>query len=130
MTTTMYSSAVKAYRRVDLASAPKTEILDRLFARLENDLRDGQSAIDRNDVRGRAEALDHATRILTELIAALDRPAAPELCANLEALYRYCQLGITRASVERSAAHLDPPLAVVATLRAAFAEAASAAAAK
>lgn len=119
----MYSSAVKAYRRVDLESAPKTEILDRLFGRLDSDLRAGQSAITRGDVPARAEALDHATRVLTELIAALDHAAAPELCDNLEALYRYCLLGITRASVERKAAHLDPPLAVVATLRAAFAEA-------
>jgi flagellar secretion chaperone FliS len=124
MTTTMYSSALKAYRRNDLESAPKTDILDRLFSRLEADLRAGQSAITTRDIPGRARALDHASRILTELIAALDFKAAPELCGNLDALYRYCLSAIARASIERSAAALEQPLAVVATLRASFAEAA------
>lgn len=123
---TMYTSGVKAYRKVDLVSAPKTEVLDRLFGRLESDLRAGQSAIAQGDVLARAQALDHASRILTELCAALDASAAPELCANLEALYRYCQTCITRAALERAAAHLEQPLSIVATLRAAFAEAATA----
>jgi flagellar secretion chaperone FliS len=121
--TNMYNSATKAYRRVDLETAPKTEILDRLFGRLEADLRAGRDAINRGDVTARALALDHADRILTELIAALDRNAAPELCGNLDALYRYCQLCITRASLQKSVEQLDQPLAIVATLRAAFAEA-------
>jgi flagellar secretion chaperone FliS len=122
----MYSSATKAYRQVALESAPKTEILDRLFGRLEADLRAGQDAINRGDVTARAMALDHADRILTELIAALDKGAAPELCGNLDALYRYCQLCITRASLQKVAAQLDQPIAIVATLRAAFAEATAA----
>jgi flagellar secretion chaperone FliS len=121
---TMYTSGVKAYRKVDLVSAPKTEVLDRLFARLDLDLRDGQRAIANGNVVARAQALDHASRILTELCAALDSGAAPELCANLDALYRYCQTCITRAALERKAAHLEQPLSIVATLRAAFAEAA------
>ncbi len=120
----MYASALKAYRKNDLASAPKTDILDRLFDRLESDLRAGQGAITAGDVPARARALDHATRILTELIAALDTRAAPDLCGNLEALYRYCLTCITRASLERKAPLLDQPIQIVSTLRASFAEAA------
>ena len=123
--TVMSNAAIRAYRRVDLESAPKTEVLDRLFVRLEADLRDGQSAIASGDVRARATALDHATRILTELIAALDASRAPDLCGNLQALYQYCLGQISRASFHRSAAHLEQPLAIVATLRASFAEAAA-----
>ncbi|HTE54137.1 MAG TPA: flagellar export chaperone FliS [Kofleriaceae bacterium] len=121
----MSSSALKAYRRNDLQTAPKTDILDRLFVRLEADLRAGQSAITAGDIAGRARALDHASRILTELIAALDTRAAPELCGNLEALYRYCQSSIGRASVERKAVLLDQSLKIVTTLRVSFAEAAA-----
>ena len=122
----MTSSALRVYKRVDLASAPKSDILDRLFGRLESDLRDGQSAIAANDIAARARALDHASRILTEFIAALDFGAAPELCTNLDLLYRYCLNSITRASVERSAAPLGQVLQIVGTLRASFAEAAAA----
>ncbi|HKE15153.1 MAG TPA: flagellar export chaperone FliS [Kofleriaceae bacterium] len=121
----MSNAAIKAYRRVDLESAPKSDVLDRLFARLDSDLRGGQSAIASGDVPARAAALDHAARILTELIAALDVARAPELCANLQALYHYCLGQISRASFHRSAAHLEQPLAIVATLRASFAEAAA-----
>lgn len=122
----MYASALKAYRKNDLQSAPKTDILDRLFDRLAADLRAGQGAITAGDVVARARALDHASRILTEFIAALDTRAAPELCGNLEALYRYCLHCITRASVERKAPLLDQPIQIVSTLRASFAEAAAA----
>jgi flagellar secretion chaperone FliS len=121
------NSALNTYRRVDLESAPKTAVLDRLFGRLESDLRAGQAAIASGDVRARAHALDHASRILTELVAALDAAAAPALCGNLQALYQYCQGRITRASLDRSAKHLEQPLAIVVTLRAAFAEAVAAA---
>jgi flagellar secretion chaperone FliS len=120
----MYSSALKAYKRADLSSAPKTEILDRLFARLESDLHAGKDAIAAADVAARAQALDHATRILTELVAALDHRSAPELCANLEALYRFCLACLSKASFERSGAPLDKALGIVTTLRSAFAEAA------
>ncbi|HWM85243.1 MAG TPA: flagellar export chaperone FliS [Kofleriaceae bacterium] len=120
----MYSNAMKAYRRADLESAPKTEVLDRLFGRLESDLRAGQTAVAQGDVVTRAQSLDHATRILTELIAALDPRAAPELCSNLEGLYRYCLTCISRATLERSVRPLEQALGIVATLRASFAEAA------
>lgn len=122
----MYTSALKAYRRNHLETAPKTEILDRLFARLESDLRAGQGAIESGDIPARAHALDHAVRILTELISALDARSAPELCANLDALYRFVLACIGRASVERSAVVLDQPIQIVATLRTSFAEAATA----
>ncbi len=119
-------SAIKTYKRVDLESAPKSDILDRLFGRLESDLRDGQAAISAGDVPSRARALDHASRILTELVAALDFGTAPELCTNLELLYRYCLGAISRASLERAAEPLVPVLGIVATLRSSFAEAAAA----
>lgn len=122
--TRMYSSALKAYKRTDLESASKTDILDRLFGRLESDLRGAQGAIASGDLAGRARLLDHASRILTELIAALDHRTAPELCANLESLYRYCLNCITKASLDRSGVPLEQSLRVLATLRASFAEAA------
>jgi flagellar secretion chaperone FliS len=119
----MYTSTLKAYKRTDLESASKPDILDRLFDRLATDLRGGQAAIANKDVAQRAQLLDHAGRILTELIAALDHGSAPDLCANLAALYHFCLSCIARASVDQSAAPLGQALGVVATLRSAFAEA-------
>jgi flagellar secretion chaperone FliS len=118
-----YSSHLRAYRKADLETAPKTDILDRLFGRLETDLLQAVSALAARDVPRRAAALDHAYRILTELNAALDHKAAPELCANLAGLYAFCNRCIAKAAVDRDPAPLQQVVQVVRTLRESFAEA-------
>lgn len=99
--------AANAYRRVDLESAPKHQIVERLFERFLRDVATARQAIAADDVQGRANAIDHALRIVAEFTAALDHGAAPELCANLASLYAYVaeQLGV--ANVTRSVEPLD-----------------------
>ncbi|HLL25221.1 MAG TPA: flagellar export chaperone FliS, partial [Kofleriaceae bacterium] len=83
------SRAAAAYKRVDLESAPKHQIVERLFDRFASDLATARGAIHARDVKGKAAAIDHAILIVTELRAALDHATAPELCANLDALYAF-----------------------------------------
>lgn len=85
----MHARAANMYKRVDLDSAPKTQILERLFDRFERDLVAARAAITARDIHAKAAALDHALRIVAELVASLDHAAAPELCANLGALYNF-----------------------------------------
>jgi flagellar protein FliS len=99
----MSAYAARMYKKVDLESAPKTQILDRLFARFDLDLVRAGEALAARDIQAKAAALDHALQIVIELRAALDHGAAPELCANLAALYDYVQSELTIASL-----HLDP----------------------
>ncbi|HEX7700406.1 MAG TPA: flagellar protein FliS, partial [Kofleriaceae bacterium] len=57
----MYSrSAANAYRRVDLESAPKYQIVDRLYERFARDVEEARNAIHAKDISGKAKALDHA----------------------------------------------------------------------
>ena len=57
----MYSrSAANAYRRVDLESAPKYQIVDRLYERFARDVEEARNAIDAKDINAKAKALDHA----------------------------------------------------------------------
>ena len=117
------SRAANAYRQVDLESAPKTQIVDRLFARFALDLDTARAAIVKRDVQGRANALDHALQIVVELKASLDSATAPELCANLAALYDFVIGRIGACTLTSSAKPLDEAGAVMAQLATAFCEA-------
>ena len=102
----MHARAANAYRRVDLESAPKTQIVERLFDRCVRDIADARAAIAARDIPKKAAALDHAIQIVVELKASLDAAAAPELCANLAALYDF----VSERLSEANAALALPPL--------------------
>jgi len=90
------SRAAAMYQRVDLESAPKHRIVERLFERFARDVEEARTAIAAKNVAVKAVSIDHALRIVSELEAALDHAAAPELCENLAALYAF----VTRRLVE------------------------------
>lgn len=106
--------AANAYRSVDLESAPKHLVLDRLFARFDRDIANARAAIAAGDIQTKANTIDHAMRIVAELDAALDHAASPELCANLAALYKY----VTERLAEANTTLAIPPLAAAAELMA------------
>jgi flagellar protein FliS len=119
----MYARAALAYRDTDLESTSKPDVVTRLFARFLDDLARGKAAIEGRDIQAKAAALDHAVRIVVELRAALDHGAAPELCANLDALYQFVLDQIYAASSSLTAAPLAHAGAVMVQLRDAFVEA-------
>jgi flagellar protein FliS len=102
----MHARAANVYRRIDLESAPKTQIVERLFDRCVRDIATAREAIAARDIPRKAAALDHAMQIVVELKASLDVAAAPELCANLAALYDF----VTQRLVEANASLVLPPL--------------------
>jgi flagellar protein FliS len=117
----MYARAASAYRRVDLDSAPKPDIVVRLFARFAEDVEATRVALAGRDIAGKARALDHAGRIVVELRAALDHQAAPELAANLDSLYGFVQAQLNRVNAELDAGPLDAAARVMRELGEAFA---------
>ena len=103
----MLARAASVYRRVDLESAPKTQILERLFDRFLVDLAGARTAIAARDIPGKAAAIDHALQIVVELKASLDAAAAPELCANLAALYDFVTDRLSDANTSLTTPPLD-----------------------
>lgn len=116
----MIARAVNAYRRVDLESAPKTQIVDRLFDRCVQDIAAARTAIELRDIHKKAAALDHALQIVVELKASLDVAAAPELCANLAALYDFVTERLIEANTQLTTPPLDQATRIMAELGAAF----------
>jgi flagellar protein FliS len=116
----MSARAANAYRKVDLESAPKTQIVERLFDRCVRDLATAKEAIAARDIHGKAAALDHAQRIVIELKASLDFAAAPELCANLAALYNFVIDRIAEANTTLAVPPLDQATRVMTEVGEAF----------
>lgn len=119
----MHSRAANMYRRVDLDSAPLPQVLERLFDRFLQDLVVARDAIAASDIQTKANAINHAMRIVAELTAALDHPAAPELCANLEALYGFVIDRLTECNTTLSLEALDQANKLMADLGATFRQA-------
>ena len=121
----MYAAnrATSAYRSVDLNSAPKHEILRRLFERFLQDLDQGRIAIKAKDIVGKSKALDHALAIVNELQASLDHTASPEMSANLDNLYRFVTERIYAASAKLDTKPLDEAMKVMTEIAGAFREA-------
>lgn len=115
--------AAAAYKRADLETAPKENILDRLFARFLADAATARAAIQANDIQAKGNAINHGQQIIIELKAALDGAAAPELVANLHQLYDFANARMTRANLKMSVGDIDDAVKVMDTVGTAFREA-------
>jgi len=116
----MLARAANAYRRVDLESAPKTQILERLFDRLLSDVANARAAIEAKDIKTKAAMLDHALRIVVELRTSLDFNASPELCSNLASLYDFVTDCLMQASTTMTPQPLDPVTRIMTEIGDAF----------
>ncbi|CAN5680790.1 N/A [soil metagenome] len=117
------SRGAAAYKRVDLESAPKYQIVDRLYERFARDAEEARAAILAKDIVKKARTLDHALLITVELKAALDFTASPGLCANLEALYDFVIARIGEANSKLQVKPLDQATKIMAELADAFRQA-------
>ena len=118
----LYRRAAAAYKKVHMETSP-ARILDGLLARLLRDMSEAREAIGAKDFKKKSESIDHASRILSELVAALDRRQSPELCERLESLYNYAQERLLMASIKMDTALVDEAESVIVKLRGAFQEA-------
>jgi flagellar secretion chaperone FliS len=117
------NAAAKAYKRVDLESAPKTQIVERLFDRFARDVEEARTALNAKDIQNKARALSHANQIVLQLKLALDHKAAPAMCANLERLYNFVAMKLTESNIKLTTKPLDQAAKVMAGLGSAFKQA-------
>ena len=116
----MNARAANIYRRIDLESAPKEQVLERLFDRFARDAADARVAITKRDIHAKAAALGHASQIVVQLRAALDHAVAPELCARLHALYGFVLDQLSAANAQLKTAPIDHAERIMSTLGDAF----------
>jgi flagellar biosynthetic protein FliS len=68
-------------------------------------------------------SIGQAMAILHELTGALDYSVAPELCTQLETVYRSLDFQLLRANIERAPERIDRAVAIMEDLRQAWAHA-------
>jgi flagellar biosynthetic protein FliS len=116
----MHAHELNMYKKVYVESAPPVRLLDELLARLLRDIDEAQQQLATRNVVKKVEAINHALAIVTELSAALDPTAAPELCANLGGLYEFVTAKLIESNLNLSSEPLVAAAKVIDTLKQAF----------
>lgn len=86
----MLQTAAARYERVKITTTSKGELLLALYEGLFRFLRGSQICFERGEAARGRELSSKAHAIISELQIALDPKAAPELCAQLSAVYGFC----------------------------------------
>lgn len=111
------SFAVAQYQNARVDTVSPVQLVVALYDGALRFLRTAALAIDDNDVAAKGVALNKAHAIITELMVTLDHEQAPELCAQLEALYSFVLDRIARANAERNIEMIDEAVRALLPLR-------------
>ncbi len=111
------SSILARYGAVQVSTSTPGQVLVMLYDGLFRFMAEARLAMGQKR-RGRAgELIGRAHAILDMLNATLEPKHAPELCANLEALYLFCMDRLIEANVENKPEKIDEVIKVLAPLR-------------
>ena len=111
------SFAVAQYQNARVDTISPVQLVVALYDGALRFLRTAALAIDDNDVAAKGVALNKAHAIITELMVTLDHEQAPELCAQLEALYSFVLDRIAKANADRNIEMIDEAVRALLPLR-------------
>lgn len=109
-------SAAAAYRTAHIENAPPLKLVQMLYEGALRFLDQAETALAAGQNARFQERCLRALAIVAELRAALDPGQAPELAANLEALYLFAEDAIRGAMRAEASAPLEPARDVLRTL--------------
>lgn len=111
MFTSVNSRAASAYQRVSVetavSGASPHQLVNLLLEALLRNVASARGAMERGDVAAKGELISKAVRIIDEgLKPALNLAQGGELAANLNGLYGFCVVQLTKANLHNDAAAL------------------------
>ena len=113
-------SAAQRYSQVRMTTSTPGDLLLALYDGLFRFMNGAKICIERKELARARELLSKAYSILSELYIALDHNVAPELCANLEALYGFSMDRVMLASRKGVTEPIDEVIRVLTPLREAW----------
>ena len=117
----MLGKAAQRYNQVRASTSTPGELLLALYDGLFRFLNGAKACFEnKQDARGR-ELVSKARAIVSELLMALDHKMAPELCANLAAVYDFALARLSDANRDAKPVHVDEVLRALGPLREAWA---------
>ncbi len=113
-------NAAQRYSQVRMTTSTPGDLLLALYDGLFRFLNGAKICIERKELARARELLSKSYAILSELYIALDHKIAPELCANLEALYGFSMDRVMLASRKGLAEPVEEVIRVLTPLREAW----------
>ena len=102
---------IRRYQQVSresgINSADNHQVIFMLLQGLLDSVAVAKGCILRNDIEGKAKAINKSINITSGLIDGINHKVHPEIGENFDALYRYIQLRLNDATLERSVEPLD-----------------------
>ena len=114
------TAGVQRYQSVRVTTSTPGELLLMLYDGLFRFLGEASSALKSGNRALAGTRVDKAHAILTELTAGLNPKYAPQLCANLEAVYGFCMTHLVEANIHQDPRRIENVLRVLAPLREAW----------
>ncbi len=108
------------YQSVQITTSSPGELLVTLYDGLFRFLNVARMGLANNRRAQAGQAISRSHAILSELSMSLDPQHAPELCANLSALYDFCLDRLTQANMRNDPTKIDDILRVLSPVRDAF----------
>lgn len=117
----MLGKAAQRYNQVRASTSTPGELLLALYDGMFRFLNGAKVCFEnKQDARGR-ELVSKARAIVSELLMALDHKVAPELCANLAAVYDFALSRLSDANRDAKATHVEEVIRALTPLREAWA---------
>jgi flagellar protein FliS len=102
---------IKRYQQVSrdsgISSADNHQVIFMLLQGLLDSVAVAKGCILRKDIEGKAKAINKSINITSGLIDGINHKVYPEIGENFDALYRYVQIRLNDASLERAVEPLD-----------------------
>lgn len=111
------NTAAARYKAVQVNTCTPAQLVGLLYDGLVRFLGEATTAIENNDRARAGERIGRSHAILEQLALGLDPSHAPELCANLEAVYAFCMHRLLQANLEQNPAIIAEVVRVITPLR-------------
>jgi flagellar protein FliS len=116
----MFDTAVARYKEVRVQTSTPGELLLALYDGMFRFLNGAKYCFEKGERSKGCELVTKAHAVISELYLALDHEKAPELCAQLGAVYDFCLSHLTQANMAASAEKVGDVIRVLTPLREAW----------
>src|SRR5512133_1508402 len=117
----MYENTARRYQQVQSTTLTPGELLLALYDGMFRFLKRAKLCFENGQMARGREFLMRTYSILSELLIALDRSQAPELCAQLASIYGFCMDRISQANARAAIAPIDEVIRTLTPLKEAWA---------
>ena len=117
-----YAQATEQYRKVEVGTVNKHELLVMLFDGAVRFLHEAQEAMRNRDIVSKALKIDRVLAIIGELRGSLNQKEGGDFAARMEAMYAYMSGRVLEASLTLDPAVCDEVISLIMPIRDAWAE--------